>query len=65
MNTFACLYETVVIFFSLWPSERPVTAENMNYTVLVTGAVIVFSVVYYYLRGRKEYMGPVIEVDGE
>lgn len=64
VNTFACLYETVVIFFALWPSEQPVTAGNMNYTVLVTGAVIIFSVVYYYLWGRKEYMGPVIEVDG-
>lgn len=65
VNTFACLYETVVIFFSLWPSEQPVTARNMNYTVLVTGTVIIFSVVYYYLWGRKEYMGPLIEVDIE
>ena len=37
----------------------------MKYTVLMTGVVIMISVVYYYILGRKEYVGPVIELEGE
>lgn len=36
----------------------------MNYTVLVTGAVAGFSVIYYMLWARKIYSGPVIEIVG-
>lgn len=36
----------------------------MNYTVLVTGAVAGFSVIYYLLWARKIYSGPVIEIVG-
>lgn len=61
VNTFACVYLTTVIFFSLWPPKQPVTAENMNYAVLVTGAVIAFSVVYYCIWAKRVYTGPVIE----
>ena len=41
----------------------PVTAENMNYSVLMTFAVIAFSVVYYYVRGKEQYKGPLVERD--
>ena len=62
VNAFACLYLTVLIFFCMWPSELPVTAANMNYTALVTVAVVMFSVVYYWLWARRVYTGPVVEV---
>ncbi len=61
-NVFACGYIIVIVFFSLWPPARPVTSANMNYSVLVTGAVILFSVVYYFAWARREYRGPRIEV---
>ena len=61
-NTFACGYLTVVVFFSFWPTIRPVTAENMNYAVLVTGAIVIFSLVYYHVWAKRVYTGPVIEV---
>lgn len=35
----------------------------MNYSCLVTGAVIMFATIYYFVRGKKEYHGPVFEVD--
>ena len=63
VNAFACLYSIVLIFFCMWPSELPVTAENMNYTVLVTGAVIAFSIGYYIFWARRIYTGPVVEVN--
>ena len=60
-NVFACLYILFVIFWSFWPPETPATAKNMNYSVLVTGVVIGFGIVYYYLRGKEHYRGPLNE----
>lgn len=34
----------------------------MNYSVLVTGFVAGFSVLYYLIWKRREYVGPVVEV---
>ena len=61
-NLCACIYLVIVSFFSFWPSTSSVTAENMNYTSLMTGAVIIFSTIYYALRARKIYTGPLIEI---
>ena len=60
-NVFACLYILFVLFWSLWPPTTPTTAENMNYSVLMTGVVIGFSIVYYYVWGKAQYRGPLIE----
>jgi choline transport protein len=63
INAFSCIYLTVALFWSFWPSFNPVTAENMNYNVLIIGGVIIGAVVYYVVRGRHEYTGPVVETD--
>jgi len=62
-NIVACLFMTIVLFFSFWPVETPVTAASMNYSSAVTVGVITFSMVYYYVWGRKSYTGPVIEIN--
>ena len=36
----------------------------MNYSVLMTFAVIAFSIVYYYVWGKGQYRGPLVERDG-
>lgn len=63
VNAFACVYLSILVFFCMWPSELPVTAENMNYTALVTAVVIASSIGYYYFWARRIYTGPVVEVD--
>ena len=60
-NAFACAYMLFVTFWSFWPASTPTTPQDMNYSALVTGAVSVFSVVYYFIWGRKMYSGPVME----
>ncbi|CAG8976647.1 hypothetical protein HYALB_00002163 [Hymenoscyphus albidus] len=60
-NAFACVYMVYVIFWSFWPSATPVTPESMNYSVLVTGSVIIFSVAYYILMGKNQYVGPLVD----
>ena len=61
VNLFAIFYLLIVLFFICWPSVVPVDAGNMNYTILVTGAVLIFSVLWYFARGRRDYKGPVID----
>jgi choline transport protein len=60
-NMYACLYMIFVLFWSLWPPVTPVTPSTMNYSVVVTGGVLIFSIIWYLLRGRKEYKGPLID----
>lgn len=62
-NSFACLYCVWVLFWDFWPPTTPVTGENMNYSVLVTGAVIIFAVARYFLGGKVGYRGPLVDYD--
>ncbi|KAK5231297.1 hypothetical protein LTR72_000478 [Exophiala xenobiotica] len=60
-NAYACVYMIFVIFWSVWPPETPVNYQTMNYSVVVTGGVVIFSIIWYYIRGHKEYKGPVVD----
>lgn len=62
-NAFACLYCVWVLFWDFWPPLTPVNAENMNYSVLVTGAVIIFAVARYVLGGKVGYRGPLVDYE--
>lgn len=62
VNIAACVYMVVIIFFSFWPPATPTTAKTMNYSVLVTGFVVLFSIVYYLLYARRVYKGPLVEI---
>lgn len=35
----------------------------MNYSVLIFGAVILFSIVYYLIVAHRTYVGPLVEVE--
>ncbi|KAH7258036.1 amino acid/polyamine transporter I [Fusarium tricinctum] len=61
-NIFTICYLIVVGFFSFWPPLLSPTPALMNYSVLVSGSVAIFSVIYYLIWARKEYNGPVIEI---
>ena len=60
-NIWACVYLVIVCFFSFWPSSTPTTVDNMNYSSLVTGAVVILFTLYYLLRARRTYQGPIVE----
>ncbi|KAF2188667.1 amino acid transporter [Zopfia rhizophila CBS 207.26] len=62
-NAVACSYLILLIFFSFWPSETPVKPDRMNYAVLVTGFVVLFSIFYYLVWAKRKYTGPIVEVD--
>ena len=62
-NSFAIIYLIIIFFFSLWPPTNHPTAATMNYSSLMFGGTMIFSVLYYFLRARNVYTGPVIQVD--
>jgi choline transport protein len=62
-NAYACTYMVFVIFWSVWPPATPVTASTMNYSVVVTGGIMLLSGLWYVIRGRREYKGPLVEED--
>jgi choline transport protein len=62
-NVVAICYLLLIIFFSCWPATNHTTFANMNFAVLVTGAVLIFSMAYYFMFAKKSYTGPVVEVD--
>ena len=61
-NILAIVYMIILIIFSFFPGATPVTPVTMNYSVVVTGGVVVFSTVYYFAHARKFYTGPIVEV---
>lgn len=61
VNLFAIIYVLVILFFSFWPPDVPVDGAKMNYTILVTGAVLIFSVTWYLAWGRRDYKRPLID----
>ena len=65
MNIFVCCFLAVAWFFSFWPMSTAVQPVLMNYNSALWGAVIIFSLLYYAFKGRKEYHGPVVEQDDD
>ena len=62
-NGVAIIYLIIIFFFCLWPPSNHPTAATMNYSSLMLGATMIFSVVYYFTWARKVYSGPVIQID--
>ena len=61
VNIFAIIYALIVVFFSFWPPYAEVELETMNFSVVGTVSVILLSVLYYLVRARHVYRGPIIE----
>ncbi|KAM7196841.1 amino acid transporter [Rhypophila sp. PSN 637] len=59
LNLFSFLFLVLSFVMSFFPPTPQPAAEAMNWTVVVYGAVILFSLVYYAIRGRHVYAGPV------
>lgn len=61
-NAFACIYVSFTLFWSFWPQDTPTTTRNGNWSPLTFGSISVFSTVYYMVRARHYFKGPVKEV---
>ncbi|KAK4580113.1 hypothetical protein LTR86_000316 [Recurvomyces mirabilis] len=59
INLIALAFLSVQWIFLFFPTAPHPTAPNFNWTCLVFGVAVVWSLAYYYLWGKKEYQGPV------
>ncbi|KAI5777623.1 amino acid/polyamine transporter I [Geopyxis carbonaria] len=57
-NISSLLYIGVTVVLFCFPFVYPETAQNMNYTSVITGGLVIFITVWWFVRGRKEYQGP-------
>lgn len=62
VNVFAIAYLLVTVFFSFWPPTAEVNTTTMNYSVVGTIGTMLLSFVYYFVRARHVYEGPIIEI---
>ena len=61
-NILALLWRIFTVVFVTFPTEMPVTADNMNYASLVFGGTIIFSLVAWFLYGKNVYKGSLNEL---
>ena len=59
VNGIAVVYLSVATIFSFFPSFPNPTPDLMNWNILIYGVVVVFSLVYFVIQGKKVYVGPV------
>ncbi|KAI4861222.1 amino acid transporter [Hypoxylon rubiginosum] len=61
-NVFACAYSAFLLFWSFWPQVYMPTPESANWSALVYGSVIIFCIIWYAVKARKYFKGPVKEI---
>ncbi|KAH8665841.1 amino acid transporter-like protein [Tricladium varicosporioides] len=61
INGGALCYTIITFFFSFWPSTAVVTPLNMNWSVLIFGGSVLFSIAFYLAWGRHSFKWPVVD----
>ena len=61
VNIFSACFLFVSIIFSFFPPAIPVQLESMNWSILVFGGGIVLGLLFFAIRGRHNYHGPIFE----
>jgi choline transport protein len=59
INGLSVVYLCVALVFSFFPTFPHPTPDEMNWNILIYGTVVAFSLVYFFFKGRKVYVGPV------
>lgn len=61
VNLFSMCFLLISVIFSFFPPVIPVTLVSMNWSILVFGGTVVLGLLFYAIRGRKNYSGPISE----
>ncbi|KAK4551747.1 hypothetical protein LTR86_010940 [Recurvomyces mirabilis] len=62
VNLIAICFLLVAFLFLFFPPAPNPGPAAMNWVVLIYGIAIFFAATYYFVRGRREYEGPVMHV---
>ncbi|KAI1202916.1 amino acid transporter [Nemania serpens] len=61
-NIFACIYILLIWFWSFWPPIINPSPDLFNWSILVFGVAVSFSVVWYVVQAKHHFKGPIREV---
>jgi len=59
INIVSLVFLLFLFIFAFFPPAPNPTPESMNWAVMTYGAVVIFAIIYYAIRGRHAYVGPV------
>ncbi|CAO2653632.1 Nn.00g030430.m01.CDS01 [Neocucurbitaria sp. VM-36] len=59
VNGIAIVYLSMAFVFAFFPTFPHPTPDTMNWNILIYGVVVIFSLIYFFVKGRKVYVGPV------
>ncbi|KAF2731622.1 amino acid transporter [Polyplosphaeria fusca] len=62
VNVAAILYLTPMWFFAFWPLENHTTPKGMNWSSTMFGGLIIFALIFYFVKAKHVYTGPVVLV---
>ncbi|KAJ5503725.1 hypothetical protein N7463_006599 [Penicillium fimorum] len=62
INVFSLAWLCFAIIFTFFPTVNHPTPVDMNWSILVFGAVVIFAIVLYIVHGRRVYRAPVTQV---
>ncbi|KAF7192922.1 putative amino-acid permease C15C4.04c [Pseudocercospora fuligena] len=65
VNVAALIFLAPIIFFYFWPLAQPVTPSNLNWSSLIFSGLLLIAALYYFVKARHEYVGPVVQVKRE
>lgn len=64
VNLLGIVFGLWSFFWSFWPQKYQPDAAGFNWASPIFGSVIIASLIYYYIVGRKKYFGPVVLIQG-
>lgn len=62
INGLALCFVTVAFVFIFFPTAPDPTPASMNWSIVISGGVILFAGLWYAVRGRRVYFGPVVRM---
>ena len=62
VNIFAMCFLILTFVMLFFPAAPNPTAQGMNWTILIYGSAVIFALVYYAVRARHKWVGPVTYV---
>lgn len=64
VNSMALVYVTWAFFWAFWPQVYKPDASELNWAPVLFGGTLLLSGLWYVVRGRHVYKGPVVLVEG-
>jgi choline transport protein len=64
INALAVVFCVYAFFWAFWPQVYPFTAVDFNWASPVYTFVLIGAMIYFVVKGKKKYFGPVTEVEG-